>query len=596
MSEVIRKAIVEIEYKVTKSDLKVDTSSVDKAVSDSAAKSSQATQRILQDIASHNKALLDLHKTAADTAAEEKAQAKLAAASRAAAAEARKQQKEQERAAAAAAKAVEKAAKDQEVAVAKATAEYNKQVEAIERNQKAATAANLAAAESFKTAAEGAFTLVRGVALLGVSNEKDLQKVFQTLAQIQGAMDIFRGGSQLFLGVVKGMQALQAASAAAAAAEVARASATGVAGTASVAATGAATAQAAANTAVGTTATTAAVGLTAMQVAMGPIGIATLALTAAIAAAAAITYALTSETIDNTKAEEEATRQRNALADASERLSTATARQRDLAKVEGGTAGQQRLIALNAQLKQRELSQPEIFEIGFRVGGATPDQGNAAIERLEQEQKLVNDRLAVTREILEIGKRSHETKIQELETQRGLVEETKREAEAKRQAAQQLQSQQESLELSFGKLRGGERVLAERLLGKAREGTLSESEARRLEELGLATEETRAAKLAGARSRGSTEAISGLRAGDGTFASEQTRLRSEAERAVREAAEAERKIGGEIASHQESIRSIQQSLVATVDSLGRTAEFLDSTLIDLRRRVEQIEERARGAS
>ncbi|MEX0938538.1 MAG: hypothetical protein WDZ59_11820 [Pirellulales bacterium] len=126
---------------------------------------------------------------------------------------------------------------------------------------------NLRAADSFKQAGDGAFTLARGIAFVSASSEEDLQKAVQTIAAFQGAFDIFRGGTDAVKGIVEGYRALRVASVASAAAE---------------------TANAAAIAATGTAATGATVAVTGFKAALGPIGIGLAVVGAGIAGGVAL--------------------------------------------------------------------------------------------------------------------------------------------------------------------------------------------------------------------------------------------------------------------------------------------------------------------
>ncbi len=114
--------------------------------------------------------------------------------------------------------------------------------------------------EGFRTAGEGAFTLARGIAFVGIGSDEDLQKVVQKIAQIQGAFDIFKGGIDVVKGLTEGTRALRLVTTSAAVAE-----------------TGLATA----NTAVATTGAAATVSMRGLLVTLGPIGLALAAVSVA---------------------------------------------------------------------------------------------------------------------------------------------------------------------------------------------------------------------------------------------------------------------------------------------------------------------------
>lgn len=127
--------------------------------------------------------------------------------------------------------------------------------------------ANLRVSESLKAAGEGAFTLARGIAFVAASSEQDLQKALQVVAAFQGAFDIFKGGVELTKGLAEANKALTAATTAATAAE---------------------SVHAVAITATGASAARATPQVTAFSIATGPIGIAVLAISAALAAGVAL--------------------------------------------------------------------------------------------------------------------------------------------------------------------------------------------------------------------------------------------------------------------------------------------------------------------
>lgn len=75
------------------------------------------------------------------------------------------------------------------------------------------------AAQAFRGLAESTGLVIRGVALLGASNEKDLQKVLKTLVEIQAGFDLFKGGIGILQNVAKAYDAIAKAAAAAAIAQ-----------------------------------------------------------------------------------------------------------------------------------------------------------------------------------------------------------------------------------------------------------------------------------------------------------------------------------------------------------------------------------------
>ncbi len=131
---------------------------------------------------------------------------------------------------------------------------------ASEESRQKLTDDTLKMGEGFRTAGEGAFTLARGIAFVGVSSEENLQKAFQTIAQIQGGFDILKGGIDVVKGITEGTRALRLVTAQAAVAETGLASA---------------------NTAVAVTGAAATVSMRALLLTLGPIAIAATAVGAA---------------------------------------------------------------------------------------------------------------------------------------------------------------------------------------------------------------------------------------------------------------------------------------------------------------------------
>ena len=75
--------------------------------------------------------------------------------------------------------------------------------------------------KAFMKATGGAMQLVRGVALLGLVGEKDLQKLQNVLLKVQGGIDILKGLLDVIEGISRGYKAYAAAASAAAAAQTA---------------------------------------------------------------------------------------------------------------------------------------------------------------------------------------------------------------------------------------------------------------------------------------------------------------------------------------------------------------------------------------
>lgn len=69
-------------------------------------------------------------------------------------------------------------------------------------------AANMKSFDSLKQLGEGAFTAARGIALLSASSEEDLAKMLKSLAKVQGAFDVFKGGTEVIQEGVKAYRQL----------------------------------------------------------------------------------------------------------------------------------------------------------------------------------------------------------------------------------------------------------------------------------------------------------------------------------------------------------------------------------------------------
>ncbi len=75
--------------------------------------------------------------------------------------------------------------------------------------------------DSFHMGAEGAVKMARGVAMIGLLGEKNLEKLLRGLIKIQAAFDLVRGGLQLWRALSDGVKAFAAVTTASQAAEIA---------------------------------------------------------------------------------------------------------------------------------------------------------------------------------------------------------------------------------------------------------------------------------------------------------------------------------------------------------------------------------------
>ena len=91
-------------------------------------------------------------------------------------------------------------------------AKLSKEAAAVDLAMLKVNRANRAAVQSFSAAASGVLGLVRGVALLGLSAEEDLQKFLSVMAKIQGTMDLLQGSVRTVQNVSRGLELLGLAS------------------------------------------------------------------------------------------------------------------------------------------------------------------------------------------------------------------------------------------------------------------------------------------------------------------------------------------------------------------------------------------------
>lgn len=75
---------------------------------------------------------------------------------------------------------------------------------------------SIKSSESLASAGEGALLFARGLTLLGVSADDDMAKVVESLARVQAGIDLLKGTTQIFKGVVEGVRSFSAATKAAA--------------------------------------------------------------------------------------------------------------------------------------------------------------------------------------------------------------------------------------------------------------------------------------------------------------------------------------------------------------------------------------------
>lgn len=551
----------------------------------------------------------------------------------------------------------EKAARDAEAQQKKLNKEYENAARDVDEYGKKQVESNLKAADSFKTLAEGTFTVVRGLTLMGVAGEEDMQKVVQGVAQAQATFDLFKGSLDIVKGFVEGVDALRtaqdaakASTAAAATVEQLKTVVTVESATASSAAAAAGTAQAAANTAVGTTATGAAAGMTALQIATGPVGVTFLAVSAAIAGLVFYLRSLNDSEERNRRLEEDAITRRRRLADETERLKRVSqsaaeregflshgdaqaSRQKrlsgvgeDLARVSEGRRGFEELIARRReqidQLKELEdlevrlgkartqpLSSSERERInslrrqfGSGTSGAFRSVEDLSAQRAdlqsanvrtsqllvtasEQEAALIEQKKKLIEDIGRADIRSLENRRAELEAQKSLVSETRAEARERYQLANQLRSQEESLQLRLLDLKGGARSRAIADIKTLTSDSASDRDklraTERLGTSGISLREGEDVRLREAGRLGLDD-VTG-----------RTSLRSEREKALREgdaAAERATAFAADIAS---KTREVERRIAESNEQLSNSMTTILDTMLSQAERIAEIENLAR---
>ena len=71
----------------------------------------------------------------------------------------------------------------------------------------------IGAADAFRTAGEGAFTLARGVAFLASDSDESFREMLQNVARVQGSFDLFKGGVDTVKGLTQAVRNLGGTSA-----------------------------------------------------------------------------------------------------------------------------------------------------------------------------------------------------------------------------------------------------------------------------------------------------------------------------------------------------------------------------------------------
>lgn len=321
------------------------------------------------------------------------------------------------------------------------------QQEAHQQAAKAATRHYRQAAEGANQAAEGAFRIGRAVVLLGVGSDESFQKMIRGLAQVQAYFDLFRGSTQIILGLQKATQSLAAAQQAQAIA----------AGTAAAAETGATVATLSLATATRT-----------LIVSLGPL---TIALGAIAAVLVVVDLAWKNEKENQREAAEQA-RENARLAEEAGKayqqfIANRISRERELKDIlfERMTAEQQAAELqqrINAAGEAEKRSQRIVEEDLFSGGGQaeaialerqTAMQAIEAVKKQEDAQRAVVDK----------QQQAIDQKIRAIELQQRLVEETQREFDIQKQKVDAQNAQ-------LGSLTAGQFGRIERIAEKIRQG------------------------------------------------------------------------------------------------------------------------------
>lgn len=102
---------------------------------------------------------------------------------------------------------------------------YDQATKEVQRQQQVIAQANVQISDGLTKAGEGAVKFGRGLALVGLAGEKDMQKILEVLIKVQAVVDLTRGGIEIYRGISEAVKAYRTAVIAATAAETALASA-----------------------------------------------------------------------------------------------------------------------------------------------------------------------------------------------------------------------------------------------------------------------------------------------------------------------------------------------------------------------------------
>lgn len=300
------------------------------------------------------------------------------------------------------------------------------------------------AAEGFRTMGEGAFTAARGVAFLVASNDDDFQKMLRTIAQFQGAFDVFKGGLDVIKGLNEGLRAWRATTAAAVTANAALS---------------------ASQAAVGATATTAAGGVVALKSAINPLlGVLAVAAVAVGGLGFALARSRTKETAEEV---DELTRSYDELEFKIRTTSVAVTE----ATAEYLSFGENIIRARNELQQLGQLASDFQLEILTTTDEEERLAAAQNLQRVLERQLIVEQRLGRLRS-------------QQADDIRRGLEERQRELETQRKQLEIERQRQQTQEAQIGRLTGAERLTLQRLGETSRQRRLSRGELETVSRLG----------------------------------------------------------------------------------------------------------------
>lgn len=347
--------------------------------------------------------------------------------------------------------------------------------EEYKRQQQTATESSIRAAEGFRTAGDGLFTMARGLVLLGASQE-DIDQLVKKLALVQGGFDVFKGSVDVVKGVYEGTKALTVATTAYSAAQ---AGATATTVTYTTATTGAT---------VATNGLTAAMSRNPYLLAAAAIAvvIGAVALWATTTEDAAEDVGKSLDDVNKKLAEQQALQERanqirqhaghaaarQDLIDTQERVAAMRDQLSIQQQIDALSARQAGGFGMGAADALRRTMETGISGVGLDVG--SEGQLRAGIELND----LLDRQLATEQQKLELIKQQADARNEDLQNAQSILQSVTQQLaveKAKSQAASE----------SLGRLNPGQRAQLQRLSDKAGRGEdLSNRELERLERLG----------------------------------------------------------------------------------------------------------------